>query len=80
MANFDLMRHLTLEKGGKILLLVMDGLGGLPREQGGPTELEAAHTPHLDRLARRTWRCSVTTLSNTKLDVVRSKRPVLAYT
>ncbi|MBN1681600.1 MAG: 2,3-bisphosphoglycerate-independent phosphoglycerate mutase [Anaerolineae bacterium] len=52
MANFDLMRRLTLDKGGKILLLVMDGLGGLPREQGGPTELEAAHTPNLDRLAR----------------------------
>ena len=37
------------EKG--ILLLVMDGLGGLPREPGGPTELEAAHTPNLDALA-----------------------------
>jgi 2,3-bisphosphoglycerate-independent phosphoglycerate mutase len=52
MANFDLMRRLTLNVGGKILLLVMDGVGGLPREQGGPTELEAAHTPNLDRLAR----------------------------
>jgi len=52
MANFDLMRRLTVEKGGKIVLLVMDGLGGLPREQGGPTELEAAQTPNLDRLAR----------------------------
>jgi 2,3-bisphosphoglycerate-independent phosphoglycerate mutase len=52
MADFDLMRRLTLNQGGKILLLVMDGLGGLPREQGGPTELEAAHTPNLDRLAR----------------------------
>lgn len=52
MADFDLMRRLTLDKGGRILLLVMDGLGGLPREQGGPTELEAAHTPNLDRLAR----------------------------
>jgi 2,3-bisphosphoglycerate-independent phosphoglycerate mutase len=35
----------------KIILLVMDGLGGLPRRAGGPTELEAAHTPNLDRLA-----------------------------
>lgn len=52
MADFDLMRRLTLDRGGKILLLVMDGLGGLPREQGGPTELEAAQTPNLDRLAR----------------------------
>ena len=52
MADFDLMRRLTLDRGGKILMLVMDGLGGLPREQGGPTELEAARTPNLDRLAR----------------------------
>ncbi len=29
----------------------MDGLGGLSIEPGGPTELEAARTPHLDRLA-----------------------------
>ena len=35
----------------RILLLVMDGLGGLPREPGGPTELEAARTPNLDALA-----------------------------
>ena len=52
MANFDLMRRLALNEGGKIVLLVMDGLGGLPREQGGLTELETAHTPNLDRLAR----------------------------
>jgi 2,3-bisphosphoglycerate-independent phosphoglycerate mutase len=51
MANFDLMRELALDKGGKIVLLVMDGLGGLPREQGGLTELETAKTPNLDRLA-----------------------------
>lgn len=35
----------------KIVLLVMDGLGGLPLEPGGPTELEFAHTPNMDRLA-----------------------------
>ncbi len=51
MANFDLIRRLATDKGGKIIMLVMDGIGGLPREQGGPTELEAAHTPNLDRLA-----------------------------
>ena len=52
MADFDLMRELASDQGGKIILLVMDGLGGLP---GGPdhlTELEAAATPHMDRLAR----------------------------
>jgi 2,3-bisphosphoglycerate-independent phosphoglycerate mutase len=35
----------------KILLFVLDGLGGLSMEPGGPTELEAAKTPNLDRLA-----------------------------
>lgn len=35
----------------KILLFVLDGLGGLSMEPGGPTELEAARTPNLDRLA-----------------------------
>ncbi|NPV68297.1 MAG: 2,3-bisphosphoglycerate-independent phosphoglycerate mutase [Anaerolineae bacterium] len=52
MASFELIRRLAKSNGGKILLLVMDGLGGLPREQGGPTELEAAHTPNMDRLAQ----------------------------
>jgi 2,3-bisphosphoglycerate-independent phosphoglycerate mutase len=52
MADFDLMRRLAEAKGGKILLLVMDGLGGLPMQPGGLTELEAAHTPNLDRLAK----------------------------
>ncbi len=36
----------------KVLLFVLDGLGGLPLEPGGPTELEAASTPNLDELAR----------------------------
>lgn len=36
----------------KIVLMVADGLGGLPEAPGGPTELEAAKTPNLDALAR----------------------------
>ena len=51
MADFDLMRSLTTPEGGKIVLLVMDGLGGIPLQPGGLTELEAAQTPNLDRLA-----------------------------
>lgn len=39
--------------GGKIVLLVMDGLGGLPMEEGGKTELEAANTPNMDALAKK---------------------------
>ena len=48
--DFDLMRDLR-QDGGKIVLLVMDGLGGLPAALGGQTELELAHTPNLDALA-----------------------------
>lgn len=51
MLDFDVLRELRMAEGGKIALLVLDGLGGLPMEAGGPTELEAAKTPNLDRLA-----------------------------
>lgn len=48
---FDYIPALLRPSKSKIVLLVMDGLGGLPMEPGGLTELEAAHTPHMDRLA-----------------------------
>jgi len=51
MANFELMRELQVANNSKIVMLVIDGLGGLPMTPGGPTELEAARTPNLDRLA-----------------------------
>ncbi|MFH1117797.1 MAG: 2,3-bisphosphoglycerate-independent phosphoglycerate mutase [Pseudomonadota bacterium] len=51
MTDLSLLSTLTRSNNTKIVLLVMDGLGGLPREPGGPTELEAARTPNLDRLA-----------------------------
>src|SRR5512140_1771046 len=35
----------------KIVMLILDGLGGLPRQPGGKTELETAIKPHLDDLA-----------------------------
>ena len=41
---------LARENDRRIVLLVLDGLGGLPRESGGPTELESARTPNMDRL------------------------------
>lgn len=47
----DYVRSLIHPSESKIVLLVIDGLGGIPIEPGGPTELEAASTPHLDRLA-----------------------------
>src|SRR5712672_2276730 len=48
----DLIRELREPSQSKIVLLVADGLGGLPMELGGKTELETARTPHLDSLAR----------------------------
>ena len=51
MADFRLMRELAVEGKTKIVLLILDGLGGLPLTPDGPTELEAASTPNLDRLA-----------------------------
>jgi 2,3-bisphosphoglycerate-independent phosphoglycerate mutase len=51
MADLELMRKLTTDASTKIVLLVLDGLGGLPLIPGGPTELEAAQRPHMNRLA-----------------------------
>lgn len=53
MADLDLMRELATESETRILLLVLDGIGGLPTTPEGRTELEAARTPHLDALAAR---------------------------
>jgi 2,3-bisphosphoglycerate-independent phosphoglycerate mutase len=48
----DLIRELREPSDSKIVLVVADGLGGLPLEPGGKTELESARTPNLDALAR----------------------------
>ncbi len=48
----ELLRELREDNGTRIVLLVADGLGGLPLEPGGKTELESARTPNLDALAR----------------------------
>ncbi len=47
----DILKELKITNEKKIVLLVMDGLGGLPMEKGGKTELEAAKTPNFDALA-----------------------------
>jgi 2,3-bisphosphoglycerate-independent phosphoglycerate mutase len=49
--DLDIISSLARSNETKLLLLVMDGLGGMPGKRGEPTELEAAHTPHLDELA-----------------------------
>lgn len=50
--DLDRLRALQRPADTRIVLLVLDGLGGLPAHRDGATELEAARTPHLDRLAR----------------------------
>lgn len=47
----EIVSEVSIQTDSKIILLVLDGLGGLPFK--GKTELEAAHTPHLDNLAAK---------------------------
>ncbi|MBQ8285191.1 MAG: hypothetical protein IJZ10_02695, partial [Thermoguttaceae bacterium] len=49
----ELIQSLKTDEGGKIVMVVSDGIGGLPLQPGGPTELEAASTPNLDQLAAK---------------------------
>jgi len=49
----DVLSEIVVKTPARIVLFVIDGVGGLPMETGGPTELEAADTPHLDALAQR---------------------------
>ncbi|MCD6452836.1 MAG: 2,3-bisphosphoglycerate-independent phosphoglycerate mutase [Dehalococcoidales bacterium] len=51
MTNFELIQKLAQPASSKIILLVLDGLGGLPNPDTGRTELETATTPNLDHLA-----------------------------
>jgi 2,3-bisphosphoglycerate-independent phosphoglycerate mutase len=51
MSDFQLLKDLHAESASKIVLLVLDGLGGLPLTPGGKTELESAVKPNLDALA-----------------------------
>lgn len=51
--ELEKLKELVVESPAKIVLLVMDGLGGLAQEPGGKTELETARTPNLDALAGR---------------------------
>ncbi len=53
MANFELIKPIARSSPTKIVLLVIDGLGGLPDPSTGKTELETANTPNLDKLAAR---------------------------
>jgi len=49
--GLNLMKDLSVQSSTKIVLLVIDGLGGLPVDDSRKTELETANTPNMDRLA-----------------------------
>lgn len=47
----EFLKKLIVPAETKIFMLIMDGLGGLPREPGGLTELESANKPNMNELA-----------------------------
>jgi len=51
LVDLEFIKHISLSSPTKIILLVIDGLGGLPNPETGKTELETANTPNLDKLA-----------------------------
>jgi len=51
--NLQFIKGLAKTTPSKIILLVVDGLGGLPDNVSGKTELETANTPNLDLLAAK---------------------------
>ena len=51
--DLELARRLAQPASSKIILCVLDGLGGLPKHETLRTELQAADTTNLERLARR---------------------------
>ncbi len=53
MDMLPVIEELSQQTPSKILLVVLDGVGGLPQAPGGPTELATAYTPHLDALAKQ---------------------------
>jgi 2,3-bisphosphoglycerate-independent phosphoglycerate mutase len=48
----DLLGRLVKQNSSKVMLVILDGLGGLPFFPGGATELEEANAPELDKLAK----------------------------
>lgn len=53
LVSTNVLKTLHLDTGSKLVLMVLDGLGGLPHPNTGLTELESARTPNLNELARQ---------------------------
>ncbi|MFC1950179.1 2,3-bisphosphoglycerate-independent phosphoglycerate mutase [Chloroflexota bacterium] len=52
-SNLELIKGVARSSPSKIVLLTIDGLGGLQNPRTGKTELETANTPNLDHLAAK---------------------------
>lgn len=53
MNKLEVMKALSVKTDTKIVLIVIDGLGGLQFDKCGKSELETANIPNLDALAKR---------------------------
>jgi 2,3-bisphosphoglycerate-independent phosphoglycerate mutase len=60
MIDLEQLHDCYITTDSKIVLLVVDGLGGLPHPDTGKSELETASIPNLDALARESA-CGLTT-------------------
>lgn len=50
---FELIKEIIQTNDSKIVLLVIDGLGGIPLTSGGKSELESATKPNMNKVASR---------------------------
>ena len=60
MIDSEQLRDCYVPTPSKMVMLVVDGLGGLPHPNTGLSELETAHIPNLDAMARESA-CGMTT-------------------
>ena len=60
MITFPYLSEIIRKNQSRIIMVVVDGLGGIPNPDSGLSELESAVTPNLDKLAQ-TSDCGVST-------------------
>ena len=53
MMSIDVIKEISIVTPSKIVMLVIDGLGGLPEASSGLTELEIARRPYINELAEK---------------------------